>query len=268
MKKDDINTCIKLTQEVMVRHFQGDDDFVIGLLHNNCIWIGSCADEYYHGKDDIAKVLKQEAEELPTIELTAFEYLCASHDRNECIITGRHIGQTTKASGEMYRDMQRVTFVWKKVKDQLIISHIHVSNPMNNLREGEIFPHSIGSFTKEYFNMLVSSDIKRKGQITVKDHLNRHHVIKISNIVYCEAFDMTCIIHLETNDIFARIPLLEIEAMIHEKNENLFKRSHKSYLINKFQVTSLERYEVTLQGGTKLPVSKERYSEIRAWLHE
>lgn len=268
MKKEDITKCIQLTQEAMVRHFHGDDDFVIGYLHNNCIWIGSCAEEYYQGKKDISRVLKKEAEELPEIELTAFEYLCASHDTHECVVTGRHIGQTTKLSGQIYRDMQRITFVWKKTREKLVIMHIHVSNPMNNLQEGEIFPHKIGTYTKEYFNMLVSNDIKRTGQITVKDQLNRHHVIKVKDIVYCEAFDMKCIIHLGSSDIFARIPLMDVEALITEKNAKLFKRIHKSYLINKYQVKSLERYAITLQGDIVLPVSKERYNEIREWLHE
>ena len=268
MKKEDISKCIKLTQEAMTRHFKGDDDFVIGYLHNNCIWIGSCAEEYYQGKNDIARVLKQESEELPEIELTSFEYLCASHDTHSCVITGRHIGQTTRESGEIYRDMQRITFVWKKTREKLALMHIHVSNPMNNLQEGEIFPHKIGSYTKEYFNLLVSNDIKKTGRITVKDQLNRHHVIKINDISYIEAFDMKCIIHMVNNDIFARVPLLEIEAMLEEKNLNIFKRIHKSYLINKYYVRSLERYAITLQGDIELPVSKDRYNLIRDWLHE
>lgn len=268
MKKEDIRECIRLTQEAMVRHFHGDDEFVIDYLHHNCIWIGSCAEEYYHGKKDIARVLKQESEELPDIELTAFEYLCASQDTHECVITGRHIGQTTRSSGEIYRDMQRITFVWKKTREKLVIMHIHVSNPMNNLQDGEIFPHQIGTYTKEYFNLLVTNDIRKSGQITVKDQLNRYHVIKVKDIIYCEAFDMKCIIHLSSNDVFARAPLLEIEAQIEEKNANVFKRIHKSYLINKFQVKVLERYAITLQGDIVLPVSKERYNEIRDWLHE
>lgn len=268
MKKEDIKECIRLTEDVMIRHFQGDSEFAISLMHKNCIWIGSCASEFYQGKEEIVKVLRAFAGTLPTITLTSQEYMCASHDTHECVITGRHIGQTTRYSGEIYRDMQRITFVWKKTREGLQIMHIHVSNPMNNLKDDEIFPHQIGTYTKEYFNLLVSNDIKKTGKITVKDQLNRHHVIKIGDISYIEAFDMKCIIHLEDNDIFARIPLLEIEALIKKKNNNLFKRIHKSYLINKYHVKSLERYTITLQRDVELPVSKERYGEIRDWLHE
>lgn len=268
MKKEDISRCIKLSEEVMIRHFEGDSEFAISLLHKNCIWIGSCASEFYQGKETITKVLRSCSGTLPEIKLTSFEYMCASHDTHECVITGRHVGQTVKESGEIYRDMQRVTFVWKKIEGEFQILHMHVSNPMNNLKEDEIFPHNLGTYTKEYFNMMVISDIKKIGQITVKDQLNRHHIIKIKDITYCEAFDMNCIIHLENNDIFARTPLLEIESMICGKNENMFKRVHKSYLVNKYKVKSLERYTIALQEDVELPVSKERYSEIRQWLHE
>lgn len=268
MKKEDIHHCIELTKELMIRHYKKDDDFAISYLHRSCIWIGSCAEEFYQGKEEIASVLKKEANELPDIELTAFDYVCASHDTHSCVITGRHTGQTTRSSGEIYRDMQRITFVWKKQKDELLIMHIHVSNPMNNLQEGEIFPHKIGKFTKGYFEMLVNRDIKKNGTITVKDRKNRYHVIKIHDIIYCEAFDMNCIIHLSKNDVFGRLTLLDFEQMLSEKNRNMFKRVHKSYLVNRYHALSLSRYELTLQNDISVPVSQERYNEVRDWLSQ
>lgn len=268
MKKKLINECIELTKELMIRHYQKDDDFAIGYLHKNCIWIGSCAEEFYQGKDMIATVLKKEAKELPDIELTSFDYVCTSHDTHECVITGRHIGQTTNSSGEIYRDMQRVTFVWKKIKEDLFIMHIHVSNPMNNLQEDEIFPHKIGKFTKEYIEMLINRDIKKNGTITVKDQKNQYHIIKVNDIVYCESFDMNCIIHFMKNDIFGRITLLDFEQKLNDKNSNMFKRIHKSYLVNRYYALSLSRYELMLQNGAKIPVSQERYNVIRDWLNQ
>lgn len=268
MKKEDIDHCIELTKELMVRHYQKDDDFAIRYLHRNCIWIGSCAEEFYQGKDEIAAVLKREAKELPDIQLTGFDYVCVSHDTHSCVITGRHTGQTTNSSGEIYRDVQRVTFVWKKNKDEFLIMHIHVSNPMNNLQDGEIFPHKIGKFTKGYFEMLVNRDIKKNGTITIKDRKNRYHVIQINEIMYCEAFDMNCIIHLPENDVFGRLTLLDFEQLLNEKNKDMFKRVHKSYLVNRYHALSLSRYELTLQNKVNVPVSQERYNEVRDWLSQ
>lgn len=267
MKKEEISYCIELTKEIMIRHYQKDDDFAIRYLHKNCIWIGSCAEEFYEGKQTIGEVLKKEAKELPDIELTAFDYVCVSNDIHECVITGRHTGYTTNASGEIYRDVQRVTFVWKKLKDELRIMHIHVSNPMNNLQDGEIFPHRIGKYTKGYFEMLINRDIKKNGSITIKDQKNRYHVINIQDIIYCEAFDMNCIIHLAKNDVFGRITLLDFEQKLNEKNKDMFKRAHKSYLVNRYHTLSLSRYELMLENEIRVPVSQGRYNEIRDWLH-
>ncbi|QSI25337.1 regulator [Erysipelotrichaceae bacterium 66202529] len=268
MKKEEISHCIELTKEIMIRHYQKDDDFAIGYLHRSCIWIGSCAEEFYVGKQTIAEVLKKESKELPDIELTAFDYVCASNDTHECVITGRHTGHTTSTSGEIYSDMQRITFVWKKMKDELLIMHIHVSNPMINLQEGEIFPHKIGKYTKGYFEMLVNRDIKKNGSITIKDQKNRYHIINIHDILYCEAFDMNCIIHLAKNDVFGRITLLDFEQMLNEKNKDMFKRVHKSYLVNRYHTKSLARYELMLEHEIRVPVSQERYNNVRDWLNQ
>lgn len=268
MKKEEISHCIELTKEIMVHHYHKDDDLAIDHLHKNCIWIGSCAEEYYEGKKVIGDVLKQESKELPDIELTAFAYVCVSHDTHECVITGRHTGQTTSASGEIYRDMQRITFVWKKIKDKLLIMHIHVSNPMNNLQDGEIFLHQIGRYTKGYLEVLVNRDIKKNGSITIKDQKNRYHIINITDILYCEAFDMNCMIHLAKNDVFGRITLLDFEQKLNEKNKDMFKRVHKSYLVNRYHTMSLSRYELILKNEIRIPVSQERYNDVRDWLNQ
>lgn len=269
MDKESIHHCLELSKEVMIRHFQGDSEFAIRLMHRNCIWIGSCASEFYQGKSAIAEVLRKFAGTLPPVELYGFEYMCVSHDTHDCTITGRHLGQTCSDAGEIYRDMQRVTFVWKKIKEEYVIMHLHVSNPMNNVQEDEVFPHKVGKYTKEYLNMLVSKEVEKNGSITIKDQQNRFHIIPISDIIYFEAFNMNCIIHLKNDDdVFGRIPLLAIEKMINEKNGEMFKRIHKSYLVNKYHALSLKRYELSVSGGVKLPVSQTRYHEIREWLLE
>lgn len=268
MDKESIDKCLALSQEVMIRHFQGDSEFAISLLHKNCIWIGSCASEFYQGKKDIAEVLRKFAGTLPPVELYAFEYMCVSHDTHDCTITGRHLGQTSSESGEIYRDMQRVTFVWKKIKNEFFIMHMHVSNPMNNLQKEEIFPHNVGRYTKEYFNMLVSKEIEKNGTITIKDQQNRFHIIHIGDITYFEAFNMNCIIHLKNDeDVFGRVTLQEIQRMISEKNSDMFMRVHKSYLVNKYHTQSLKRYELILSGDVRIPVSQGHYGEVRSWLH-
>ena len=138
---------------------------------------------------------------------------------------------------------------------------------MNNLQKGEIFPHKIGRYTKRYVEMLVNQEIAKNGTITVKDQKNHYHVIQINDIIYCEAFDMNCIIHLAKNDVFGRITLLDFEQRLNEKNKDMFKRVHKSYLVNRYHALSLSRYELTLQNRIRVPVSQERFNEVKEWLN-
>ena len=42
-----------------------------------------------------------------------------------------------------------------------------------------------------------------------------------------------------------------------------FVRTHRSYLVNTAHITSVERYELTLVDGTKLPIPKQRFSQVR-----
>lgn len=82
-----------------------------------------------------------------------------------------------------------------------------------------------------------------------------------------EAFDMNCIIHLAKNDVFGRITLLDFEQKLTEKNKDMFKRVHKSYLVNRYHTKSLARYELMLEHEIRVPVSQERYNDVRDWLN-
>lgn len=42
-----------------------------------------------------------------------------------------------------------------------------------------------------------------------------------------------------------------------------FLRIHKSYAVNLAHVTSIRRFKATLQSGTELPISKEKYMQLK-----
>ena len=44
--------------------------------------------------------------------------------------------------------------------------------------------------------------------------------------------------------------------------QDRFLQCHRSYLVNKQAVRSLRRYEITLDGGETVPVSKQRCREV------
>lgn len=267
MKKEKITECIRLTDEMLTMHYRGDHHLVVKHLHDDCLWIGSNAIEYYQGKAMILQQLEKEKSDLPQITLSSKDFQCISHDRNSCVIAGRYIGITDEVSEEIYRDMQRVTFTWKEEKGLLYLTHMHVSNPLANVEHDEIFPHGVGKFTRKYVDMLIKKEVERSGYLTVKDRDNVIHNIQTSNILYLEAFNVNTLIHMIDGDVFARLSITELERQIKDLNEDMFVRVHKSFCVNRFYVTSIKNFEVCLAEQYIVPVSKGKYTEVKEHLH-
>lgn len=267
MKKEKIAECIQLTDDILMRHFRGDHRLVMEHLHENCLWIGSNTIEYYQGRTMILQQLEKEKTALPQISLSSKEFQCISHDRNSCVIAGRYIGITDEESKEIYRDMQRVTFTWKEEKGYLYLTHMHVSNPLTNVERDEIFPHGVGRFTRKYVDMLIKKEVERSGHLMIKDRDNVTHKIQTSNILYLEAFNVNTLIHALDGDIFARGSITELERQISELQEDMFVRVHKSFCVNRFYVTSIKAFELCLADQFIVPVSKAKYTEVKAHLH-
>lgn len=263
MIKTKIDTCIKLTEQFMTDHYRGKHKLFLSHLHKNCLWIGSNADEYHHGKDLISYILLQDQPEMPKITLSSKEFECVSNDRNSCVIVGRYIGIVDKSENEIFRDMQRVTFTWKEEKGKLYIMHMHVSNPLTLVKNDEVFPHQLSIHTKEYIDMLKEKEIEKAGVITIKDEHNTYRKLTISDITYIEGFDTNTILHTLDGDILAKSLLSEVEKQLESVGSNMIVRVHRSHMVNKFFVNSIKRYELGVAKKYIVPVSKTRYQELK-----
>lgn len=56
-----------------------------------------------------------------------------------------------------------------------------------------------------------------------------------------------------------------LEQML-ERADHSFLQCHKSYVVNTKHVTSYKRYEIALDTGMVIPISKKRYSEVKSHL--
>ena len=83
---------------------------------------------------------------------------------------------------------------------------------------------------------------------------------KPSDISYLEVFGHRLVIHLSDGRTE------QLNYSLSQARELLprdcFLQCHRSYLVNKQAVRSLRRYEITLDGGEAVPVSKQRYREV------
>ena len=53
MLKEKVNKCLQMTEDIMTSHYRGNHDVFKAHVHKACLWIGSIASEYYHGKEKI-----------------------------------------------------------------------------------------------------------------------------------------------------------------------------------------------------------------------
>lgn len=68
--------------------------------------------------------------------------------------------------------------------------------------------------------------------------------------------------------VFTAGPCAAANAQPMDPEPRGFVQCHRAYLANLNEARSLLRYELTLSDGMKVPVSKQRYQEVRAALED
>jgi two-component system LytT family response regulator len=108
----------------------------------------------------------------------------------------------------------------------------------------------------------MQTDDRSKKKIILKTFDNIH-LIKISDIIYCESDINYTSFHLQNgNEIIMSTTLKEYEDMLGEYG---FFRIHRSYLINMIYIERFEKAEggfIVLDNGNKLPVSSRRREQL------
>ncbi|MDO4397733.1 MAG: LytTR family DNA-binding domain-containing protein [Oscillospiraceae bacterium] len=83
--------------------------------------------------------------------------------------------------------------------------------------------------------------------------------LTVSEILYIESLNHSVIIHRKSGSDSYYASLSEVEKAL---PSGIFSRCHKSYLVNLEYVQEIERTELTLQNGSKLPVGRAYYKDF------
>lgn len=85
--------------------------------------------------------------------------------------------------------------------------------------------------------------------------------LHVHDIIYIESDKVYVIIHLLHEVLQFRMRLSEVyESLDHQH----FQRCHQSYIVNMHYIYMLKRYEIILQNGDKIPISKTYTKKIRS----
>ena len=144
------------------------------------------------------------------------------------------------------------------------VRHLHFSHKDNQQVNDSQFPIETSRATYDYVRRILGTARKTglsPSRIIMRDGTQLHY-LDPHGILYVEALGKHCTVH----QINGTLPLNTLLSEAESQLPGTFVRTHRSYLVNAEHVMSIERYQLTLSDGTKLPVPKQRYDQVRCEL--
>lgn len=261
MNQQSLQEMIRLSQECLAHFWQLDAEFVIRYFDKNILWIGSVQSQYMEGREAAAKDFRDIMGELNPCHLLQQEFTVTANSGDVCVIAGRYLTTTDDEVGYFLQVQQRCTFVWETGKEGPKLKHCHISNPMGELAvaEGEKFPNAIGQMSKKYWDFRLAAIQDRK-RIVATDKSDVVHFLSPHEVVYTKANRKNCVIYTTTGqEIHARMSITEFL----EKAGSGFSAVHRSYALNNAYISLIQKYEVIMADGSRIPIPERRYKEIR-----
>lgn len=261
MNKKTIQEVIGLTQECLARYWQLDPEYALNYCDDDVTWIGSVQSQFMEGKEATAQDFWNTMQELKPCHLLEQEFFVAQNCGHACTIIGRYLTTTDDSVEYFLQVQQRCTFAWEQIGGELKIKHIHISNPMGELKlaDGEMFVNTMGKMARKYLmnHIRTLQDTRR---LIVTDHNEVTHFILLSEIIYASADGRNCTIcTISGQRINARMNITEFMAATGER----FIPVHRSYAVNTAYISRIQKYEVVMLDGSKIPIPVKKYREVR-----
>lgn len=140
-----------LTSRMMHMHYcEHDMEGLTALFAPQFSWMGAGEEEFLAGHDACVEQFWKYKDTIPDCNIWDEEYDVVSPAKDVYVVRGR-MWIATDPSTQMYLKVhQRVTFVFRDTDQGLLCSHIHCSNPYQEMMPGEYFPEKIGRQSYEY----------------------------------------------------------------------------------------------------------------------
>lgn len=257
MRKDMQLECLHRTQELLEAWWEKNPDPFVEAMDEDIMWIASGKEEYYYGREECVKHCVR-LEDLPRVYLLGQEYSVVHSDKDTCVVAGRYVANTAPGEAMVLSETQRVTFVWKLREEGLRIVHLHLSNALHILEDGEDFPRKAGLETAAYLERLMEG-WTGGNTLAVMCAGRREYVVPLMDVLYVEANGECCRVYTR-DGCFSSV---ESFKSVTERLDESFFQIHRKIVVNLERVRLVEPGSVTLFQGTKLPVAKRRMRAFR-----
>lgn len=259
---------LELSQKVVNAFFTYQTEDIAPLLDEQFFWIGGMSHQWSEGPEAFLrmKASEQHIQTLPDISEEYFTLLPG--DEKTRIVCGRFVASVRLDTNFLCRFFIRVTMVWRKSGNDFKLLHLHSSNARDSLSsfESPQGTSSMCQYIREVYAKTAHSRQKSENsdsnQICLKDESGHFHYLNISEILYLKASNQWCYVVTVFGRFLTFGSLSGFEKQLPE-----FIRIHRSYLVNSQAVEQLRFHKVILLNQEELPVSKGRYTEVKALLH-
>lgn len=262
MKRISDHEIIQLTKKLVAHFYNRSIENDIHYLADDFIWIGAFDYQCTLGKKDFLVTIKSELNALPFTMLNE-EYHLLSKNKSTIVICAKFKLYAHGENNDYIRTHTRLTIIWNYILSEWKLTHIHGSNaqdvPLLLTEKKELV-----SPQKDFFKYLTSLESPNdSNKIAFRDTAGIYKYFSPSEILFLEANLQQSILVTIDNHMINISGLLSVQE---KKLSNDFYRIHKSYIVNMNYIHSLERYTVILGDNIKLPVSKNKYIDLRTRL--
>lgn len=260
MNKKKAQELVYLTEKCLKKYWKKDCEVILSYCVDDVLWTGAEQREYIMG---IKAVRKNFEELVRTIQPCIFsngEFIIVQNVGNACTVSGRYLVQTAPEAEYFIQAQQRCTFVWELMNGEPRIRHMHVSNPIGEMKivEGSRFVNEMGHMAKQYMDERIH-DINQK-QIVVEGLNKKIFFIRIPQILYVEAKLRNCDIFMQNGEVIhGKMSFTDFEKELDE----YFVKVHRSYIVNLRYVAVIQFCEIVMTNGKVIPVPEKKYAKVR-----
>jgi len=254
---------IHLTQHLLEEYWKKKCEELLFYCAEQVLWIGAEQYEYILGLEKVRENFEELMKVLQPCWLVNSEFVVVQNSGKACTITGRYLVQTSEEAEYFLQAEQRCTFTWELIDGEPKIRHIHVSNPIGEMKiaEGQRFLNEMGRMARKYMEDKIL-DLSSQ-PISIEGIDGGTHFIQTANIMYAEARASYCDLIMKTGDVIsAKCSLTDFEKMA----DPYFVRVHRSYIVNIRYLSQIQPFEVVMQNKARIPVPEKRFTEIREYI--
>lgn len=248
------------SQEAVHTYFHRDMDAFARMLDENFIWIGSYDFHYTKGKEHFLEASKQESQEV-SAQISEEEYSLLCHEKKVWIVYGRFTAFAWENEETLLYSRQRLTLVWKQVKNELKLLHVNctMARDIPVETDSSIVSDRLKEDVRWFDYIRRFETIKEKEErIMLKDYNGEIHYLFPIEILSVHVENRQSVICTGNGSITVRRSLKQLSDDIPQ-----LLQVHKNWLVNPAHVQTIQRYTATLLPDMDVPIGKSRYNEVK-----